>query len=108
MENDKTIIKSSTIKSSIIKLYLYSRTEKQVTVMKANEFEIRIFNDDWYHAGKYIIAKQTISLEFSQAQIIADDDTVKEINKYAINDEQCESFVAFEIKLKIIKSLPSK
>ena len=103
MENDKTIIKSPSIK-----LCLYSSKDEQGTVIKANEFEIRIFNDDWYHAGKYIIAKQTISLEFSQAQIIADDDTVKEINKYVIKDEQCESFIAFEIKLKIIKSLPSK
>ena len=76
--------------------------------MKANEFEIRIFNDGWHQTGKYIIAKQTIFLEFSHAQIIADDDTVKEIDKYVIKDEECKSFIAFEIKLKIIKSLPSK
>ena len=100
---DKTYMKSSSVK-----LYFYSSKDEKLTVMEVNEFEIKMWNDDWHQIGKYLIAKQPMFLQFEHAQLITDSESIKEIKQIIEDNEYLESFIAIETKFKLQKSLPSK
>ena len=90
------------------RLYFYNSTDKQVTVMKANKVNIKIWNKDWHQAGKYLVAK---SLYWFSAQniIIIKDDYASDVIKQIIEDEDStNSFVAIEVNQTLHNSLPSK
>ena len=47
----------TTIKLPLVKLYFYNSGDKKMTVMKAWNVKIRIFNKNWYQIGKHLIVK---------------------------------------------------
>ena len=69
---------------------------------------IRIENDHWYQAGKYLIMKHMDKFKAHQICIIKDEDIVKDIKQIAKDHHSDESFIALETSLKLQNSPSSK
>ena len=76
--------------------------------MRVQKLYVKIRNDDWYQAGRFLIVKQSIYLEFGLDQVLVDDQNIDEIKQIIDKDKNIESFVAIETKFKLQTSLLSK
>ena len=77
--------------------------------MVVHKIMIRIENDHWYQAGKYLIMKHMGEFKAHQICIIEDEDIVKDIKQIAKDHHLCdESFIVLETNFKLQNSPSSK
>ena len=77
--------------------------------MAVHKIIIKIKNDHWYQAGKYLIMKHMDKFKAHQICIIEDEDIVKDIKQIAKDHHHSdESFIALETNFKLQNSPSSK